>query len=306
MDFGAVLSRAWEITWKHKGLWVLGILAGCASGGGGGGGGRGGSGLNYGMGGDEFPQLQRSLEQIPEGTWIAIAIGLLCLIFFIALVFWALGALGQAGLIAGFKAAEDGEEVTLSSAFQIGAASFWKVLIIQLIVGIITFVVVGGLMLLGVGGAILTFGLALLCLIPLLCLLIPLMIAIGVYTTFVKVALVVEDLDIFSAFSRAWDVLRAHFGDVVVIALILLIGGGVASFVLALPFIFIALPFIAGLVMETDIGMQLGVITSLVCIVAYLPVMLVLNGVLQTFLYGSWTLTYLQLTAEKKKSGKKK
>ena len=46
-DFGEVLSRAWQIIWKHKILWVFGIFAGCARGGGGGGGsgmGRGGNG----------------------------------------------------------------------------------------------------------------------------------------------------------------------------------------------------------------------------------------------------------------------
>ena len=27
-DFGEVLSRAWKITWKHKALWIIGILFG--------------------------------------------------------------------------------------------------------------------------------------------------------------------------------------------------------------------------------------------------------------------------------------
>ena len=31
MDFGEILSRAWQIIWKHKILWVFGILAGCSS-----------------------------------------------------------------------------------------------------------------------------------------------------------------------------------------------------------------------------------------------------------------------------------
>lgn len=298
MDFGAILTRSWEITWKHKGLWVLGILAGCASGGSGGGGGRGGSGLNYSFNGDEFPQMQRTLEQIPEVTWIAIALALICLGFFLALLFWVLGALGQSGLIAGFQAADAGEDVTLSSAFQSGTRFFWKILIIQLIVGVLSIIVIGGLLLAGIGGTILTFGIGLLCLLPLICLFIPLGIAIGIFTTFAKVALIVEDLDIFTAFNRAWEIVRARTGDVIVMSLILLIGGGVVSFVLALPFIFVVLPFILGAVLGTDAGLQVGVVTGLICLVAYLPVLLVLNGVLQTFLYGAWTITYLRLTGE--------
>ena len=302
MDFGGILTRAWQITWKHKGLWVLGILAGCASGGSGGGGGRGGSSLNYSFNGNEFPELQRTFETIPEGTWVAIVLGLLCLVFFLALLFWVLGALGQSGLIAGFKAAEDGEDVTLSSAFQLGTKVFWKVLIIQVIVGIATFIAVAALLLFGIGGTVLTLGLGLICLLPLICILIPVGIAVGVYTTFTKVALVVEGLDIFSAFSRAWEVIKSNAGDVIVMSLILLIGGGVLSFLLALPFILVAVPFILGVVAGTDTGIQVGFITGLVCLAGYLPILIVLNGILQTFLYGSWTLTYLRLsTPEPKK-----
>jgi hypothetical protein len=305
MDFGGILKRAWEITWKHKGLWVLGILAGCASGGSGGGGGRGGSSMNYSFNGNEFPGLQRTFETVPEGTWIAIAFGILCLILFLALLFWVLGALGQSGLIAGFKAAEDGEDVTLSSAFQSGTKFFWKLLIIQVIVGVLSIVLIGALLLLGVGGTVLTLGIGLICLIPLICLLIPVGILIGVYTTFTKVALVVEDLDIFGAFSRAWEVIRANVGDFIVMTLILIIGGGVVSFIIALPFILVALPFILGAVAGTDAGMQVGVVTGLVCIVGYLPVLIVVNGILQTFLYGSWTLTYMQLSEKTEAENKK-
>ena len=35
-NFGEVLTRAWQIIWKHKVLWIFGILASCARGGGGG------------------------------------------------------------------------------------------------------------------------------------------------------------------------------------------------------------------------------------------------------------------------------
>jgi hypothetical protein len=39
LSLGPTLSRAWEIIWRHKILWIFGILAGCATGGGGGSGG---------------------------------------------------------------------------------------------------------------------------------------------------------------------------------------------------------------------------------------------------------------------------
>ncbi len=68
MDYGWVLKRAWEITWKFKGLWVLGILASCSGGGGGGGGGGGSSGTGYQFSGESDPrmlQFQRWIEFDP-------------------------------------------------------------------------------------------------------------------------------------------------------------------------------------------------------------------------------------------------
>jgi hypothetical protein len=77
MDYGWVLKRAWEITWKFKGLWLLGILASCSAGGGGGGNGAGSSGSGYQFSGETDPrflQFERWIESIPEETWIAIAV----------------------------------------------------------------------------------------------------------------------------------------------------------------------------------------------------------------------------------------
>ena len=49
MDFGKVLGRAWEITWRWKMLWVLGFLAALGQG--------NGAGPNYSLSGDEFERL---------------------------------------------------------------------------------------------------------------------------------------------------------------------------------------------------------------------------------------------------------
>ena len=54
-NFGEVLTRAWQIIWKHKVLWIFGILASCARGGGGGSSGGGGnSGYQTGSGDNPF------------------------------------------------------------------------------------------------------------------------------------------------------------------------------------------------------------------------------------------------------------
>jgi len=296
MDISAIFKRAGEITWKHKGLWVLGILANCS-----GGSSRGSSNLSripeYRTGGGEFPQIERWFQSIPEETWIAIGIAVLCGILLLALIFWVLAAIGNGGLIAGFQMAETGETVTLASAFQQGIRYFWKLLGIQLILGIASLVVFAPMIVGGILMTVLTFGVALLCLIPLSCLLVPVGFVISIYTQLTQVALIVEDLDIVAAFQRAWEVFRSHLGQIIVMGLILGIGGFIVGLILAIPFILMALPFITGLIVGTGTSSLTGLSVTLIGIVIYLPVLLLAGGIMRTFITGSWTLTYRSLIA---------
>src|SRR3989304_4627432 len=107
MDDADVLKRAWGITWKNKGLWILGILAACTGGGGGG----GGSGA-YQSSGDQFsgdggPGLRRFFENIPQETLTLVAIAAAVLAILLGMTFFVLGILGQAGLIAGVSRADE-------------------------------------------------------------------------------------------------------------------------------------------------------------------------------------------------------
>ena len=295
MDISAIFKRAWEITWKHKGLWLLGILANCSTGGGS----QGSSNISriseYQTGGGEFPQIEHWLQGIPEETWIAIGIAVVCGMLLLALIFWVLAVIGNGGLIAGFHTAESGKTVTLASAFQQSISYFWKLLVIQLILGVASMVVIVPLVF---GGGLLTIlsdGVGLICLIPFLCLLIPLGIALSIYTLLAQIALIVEELDIFAAFQRAWDVLRSNLGKVIVMGLILGIGGFVVGLILAIPFILMVLPFITGLIVGTDTSTIAGISVTLIGILFYLPALLVASGIMRTFITGSWTLTYRSL-----------
>ncbi len=300
MDFGEVLRRSWEITWKNKALWLLGILASCSGGGGGGGssGGQAGGGYRgYNFESGEFPELQRLLDRMPPETLTAIALGVACLALFIGLLAVVLGALGQAGLIAGFDLADAGHPVTLAEAFRRGLQSFWKILAIQIIVGVVL-IVVGLAAAFGAGVfTIGTLGIGLICLAPLLCLLIPLLFLVGVYVMLTQVAVVVEDLSLLDAFQRGWGIFRAHMGSVLVMALILILGGGLVGLILAAPFLFIAFPVMLVLLAGDQGQISSGLLVGGLCFVGLLPVVILLNGILQTFITGAWTLTFRRLAA---------
>ncbi|TET29854.1 MAG: hypothetical protein E3J69_12685 [Anaerolineales bacterium] len=247
----------------------------------------------YSVGGGEFPQIDHWLQSVPQETWIGIAVvgGLILL----ALIFWVLAAIGNGGLIAGFHMAETGETVTLASAFQQGFSFFWKLLAIQLLLGLASLVVILPVVFGGALLSILTLGIGLICFIPLICLLIPLGIALSIYTLLTQIALIVEDLDIVAAFQRAWDVFRSNLGEVIVMGLILGVGSFVVGLILAIPFILMVLPFITGLLVDTEASTIACLSVTLIGILFYLPVLLLASGIMRTFITGSWTLTYHSL-----------
>lgn len=292
MDYGAVLKRTWEITWKYKGLWVLGILAACGRGGNGGGGGGGGqasSSVRGDLGSAGANGLTQFFNNIPEETLIIGALVIVSLLFVLALIFLVLSVIGQGGLIAGFNQADEGADVNLAEAFGMGTHFFWRILGLRVLLLIAGFVVAIGVIIL----IILTLGLGVFCL---LCIGIPLLIAIGVYVDMTTVAIVVDDLDVFKALARAWEVIRNNVGPMLVMAVILVLGSLVVGLLLASPFILILVPVVTALALGTRTAIGTGLLVGGICLVAYIPILIVLNGILTTYVMGAWTLTFRRLT----------
>lgn len=294
MEYAATLRRAWEITWKHKALWILGILASCGKGGGGtgGGGNFSGSGLDPAELGPASQELTQFLERLgnEETLWLLLAgIGLLILI--LSLLFLALGVIGQGGLIAAFHRSDPGASVSLGEAFTAGVFHFWRLLGAQLLIGLSLLVIFLVLAVPAVGLAIFTLGFGLLCLIPVF---VVMVLASSLYFQFVQMAIVVEGNGVMGSLRRALDVIRANLGPVLVMGVILLVGMFVLSAVITLPLLAAALPLVTGFVLG-DQAASAGIGLAALCLVGYLPILILLQGILTTFVTGSWTLTYLRL-----------
>jgi hypothetical protein len=293
MDIANIFKRAWEITWKNKGLWVLGILANC-SGSSGQSSGNAGPRVEYHFNEGDFPRFENWIQSVPEETWVTIAIVAACAIILLALIFWVLSAIGNGGLISGFHMAEMGEVPTLAGSFRQGIRHFWKLMAIQLVIGLaILLIVVAGIFG-GVVFSVLTLGIGFLCLLPLVCLLIPLMILLSIYTMLTQVALIVEELDILTSFKRSWEIVRAHPGEIILVGLILGVGGFIVGLILMIPIVLMVLPLIFNLVNGHEIA---NITNTIVGILLYLPILLVATGIVRTFTTGSWTLTYRNLIA---------
>ncbi len=293
MDYGEVLSQAWRITWRNKALWVLGVLAGCSASGRGGGGSQASSSFRgYDFGGQGAPEIERFINSIPLETWIAVAIGVLLLILSLSLLFLVLGVLGQSGLIAAFAQEDGGQPVTLGEAFRLGSRYFWRLLGVRVVVWAAGVIVAIGV----ISVVLLSLGIALICLLPLLCLLLPASFLVDGYVMLTMVAAVQENLGVLEAFGRAWEVIRENLGPVIVMALILILGGAIVSVMISAPFLAVLIPAGAGLLVGEGWSVVTGLVASGVLLLIGIPILILLSAVLTTFTTGAWTITYRRLT----------
>ena len=313
-NFGEVLTRAWQIVWKFKVLWIFGILAGCARGGGGGSGGGGGNNGFETQSPNLPPQMERWFQTFAENAtqYILIGIALLCVIW-IVVVF--LGTIGRIGLIRGAAQADGGaEKLIFGQLFSESMPYFWRMfglsLIIALPVLILVAILLAGLFAFfipvsisnGIGVSD-TPRFGFLAVIPFfagcMCLLVPVMLVVGLIVRQAENAIVLEDMRVFPALSRGWDVFRKNLGPIILMAIILAVIGVVAGLIIALPIIAVVFPSVFAFAVGEARNWTPMIIMG-VCICIYIPVSMVLNGVLTSYVESAWTLTYIRLTRSPK------
>ncbi|MEA3441786.1 MAG: hypothetical protein U9R58_16035 [Chloroflexota bacterium] len=293
MNIGDVISKAWQTIWKHKVLWIFGIFAGCTSG-----------GISSGNGGvtwrtDAPIEVERYFESIDPALFalyigLAIMVGLLILVL---VIFFS--TIGRIGLIHGTQQSySDAERITFGDLFGGSTPYFWRVFGLNLLVTLLAVVAIIGLILLGVFGTVFTLGLGLICLIPFLCLLAPILWMLSVYLEQAVIAIVIEGLGIMDGLRRGWEVFRENFGTMLGLGLILLVITLLVSVVIGLPFILTATPLIAGAVVGTIESFRTGLIATAIALICYLPFFLLLNGILRSYIGAAWTLNYLGLTVK--------
>jgi len=308
-NFGEVLTRAWKIVWKHKVLWIFGILASCGrssgnfnsnsssrSG--------GGNGLSPNL----PPQVLQWVQWIESHLtqFIAITVALVCVIWIITIF---LSTIGKIGLIRGTAQAEGGvEKLIFGQLFSESTPYFWRMFGLSLILAIpvllfVALVVVGALAVIipasQSSGDSSAFGV--LAILPILvgcfCLFVPVMFVIGMILRQSERAIVLEELGVIPSISRGWEVFRANLGPIILMAIILGVISFVVGLVFAIPILIIVVPaaiaFAVGNAQNTT-----PLIVAAVCFCLYLPVLWLLGGVLTAYTESAWTLTYMRLTSK--------
>ncbi|HSB03131.1 MAG TPA: hypothetical protein VLE49_20945 [Anaerolineales bacterium] len=305
-NFGEVLSRAWQIIWKHKVLWIFGILAGCSRGGSNFNSNSSGRGNGGGFGGGNLPpQLQQLFQTISENmtTFIVIIITLFCILWIVTIF---LGTIGRIGLIRGTWQVEGGaEHLVFGQLFSESMPYFWRMFGLSLLVSLPIIILVAVMVVVIIAfafsassgndsagiGMLGSMGLFLGC----LCLLIPVLIVIGIITRQAENAIVLEDAGVLPSLSRGWEVFRNNLGPVIFMAIILGVLGLIVGFVIAIPIFIVVVPavltFAAGQAQDWTPLIFMGV-----CLCLYIPVTWLLNGILVAYTETAWTLTYMRLT----------
>jgi hypothetical protein len=299
MNYGEVLSRAWQIIWKHKALWIFGILAGCGNVGG------SSSNVSYQFTeGDLSPAMQnyfQQFERIPDwqvAGLIGIAI-LVTLVLVLLAIF--LSTMGRIGMIRGTQQADAGAaRLSFGELFRGSLTFFWRVFLLNLLIGLVVFVVVFVAVIVAIAGTVLTLGLGILCLLPLLCLIIPLSWLLYVLIEQANIAIVVENLGVIEGWRRGWQVFKENLGTMIVMGLILYLGVAlIGGLIIGIPVILFVLPALVAGLLGGESAFGSGLLVAGLCFVMYLPVWIVLNGILTSYIESAWTLTYLRLTGRK-------
>lgn len=295
MEFGEVLSKAWQIIWKYKVLWIFGILAGCGTASNGA---SSNSGYRYSsQSGNLPPEINNLFQSGNQGLIFAIIAIIIVVVFLLIVLSLVLGTVGRVGLIRGTQMGDQNvDHLAFSELLNESLRYFWRVLGLNLLVGIFLFVIYGVLILGYIIAGVATIGIAFVCLLPFICLLVPLSWIIQVILEQANVALVVENTGIMDAIQRGWNVVKTNVGPIILMGLILILGVGlIGGAIIALPIGIIVLPALTGAIFGGR-ALSSGLLIAGLCFVAYLPVLLILSGILRAYTSSAWTLTYLRLT----------
>lgn len=304
-NFGEVLTRAWQIVWKHRVLWIFGILASCGRGGGGNSGGSGNTGFET-QGPDLQlpPQVEQFFIRIAENVtmFIVILVAVIC-VFWILAIF--LSTIGKIGLIRGTWEVEGGlGSLNFGQLFSESTPYFWRMFGLSLVIFLpLLLLISAGVAIAVVFGVSASQGndasaLGLLGILPLFigcfCLLIPIGFVVNMIVRQAERAIVLEDAGVLPSISRGWDIFRNNLGPIIVMAIILAVISLVVGFIIAIPVFIIVLPaVITFAVGEAQNWTPLAL--AGVCICLYIPISLLLNGIMVAYVESAWTLTYMRL-----------
>ncbi len=319
MDYGSLIRDSWNLTWRYRFLWLLGLLAGGAVGvPSGTGGGRGN--VTWQAGSADLRQLPPELARTAESVaaWAvanaALLIAAAAVAVLIGLTLLVLSFVAQGAMARATAELATGHESSLGSAWRQGIHLFWRYVgmwLLLAVAAILVAIVVGALFALLAGIAGLTANVAqlpaVLAAIAIMVIGVPVAIvgiAVGIVATivvaFAQRAIAVEDVGPMMALSDAWNLFRTHIGTSLLVWLVnvaLSIGIGIAVALGAA--VVLAVLGGVGFLVWSALGASAGTFSyaALAGIVFFAGLALFV-GIANTFFWNFWTIAYLRMSGQ--------
>ncbi len=290
MDYGRLITRAFQITIRHRFLWILGILAG----------GGGSFNFNYGggpgNGGPPPEAFDRSLAWLLAHLYVIILIGII--LFLIVIFFIVVSIMANGGLIASVAGIEGRQSVSFWKGMRAGYHAFWRLFAI----GLLLFLVVASVIaLMAAPIVILVLTEHYIPAIALGLLFIPPFIILAIYVSILSMYAyrftVIQATGAIESLVRANYTMFASKKEVLLVWLLSLAFGLAAVVGIMIVLVVIALPAIAiGVGIYLTLGLMATIVYALGPALVLFATSLLLNGVTTTFSSSFWTLAHLDLT----------
>ena len=281
-DVGEVLSRAWQITWKHRVLWIIGILFGFFM-----------STMFLLM---FFPFLLPLLIQNSRMDLMPVFIvGFIIAFLLFFLVLYPISVFAQTSATLGIlDANQDTEHFSASELIKKSLPFFWRVLGLMLLFAVgmnLIFFITQAIMFLL---TIVTLGIAAICMTPIMFLMYPAFYIAIVWMEQAMNGIIIDNMTVTDAAKQGWNLIRNNFMSIALMALVVYFGIGLVTGILIVP-IMIPLFVVPFSFMENEPNWTILSI-SMLCIAVFMPLFAFISGWSLIFTKSAWVLTYLRLT----------
>lgn len=287
-DFGEVLTRGWQITWKHKVLWIFAALPLIFS------------ILPLPLFLFFFPLVVS--DGRPSGPVLdfimtpafnnIMGVGMLIMI----LLMFVVQLFGTAALTLGAIRAEAGDEKQgFRELFKSSLLYVGRIFGAMALIGVATLVFFVGFMACMGVVSVITFGIGS---IFLQFLLYPIMFVVWIVMEQSQAAIIADEMSATEALGRAWDLLTSHIWKFLLIGILVYVAQAIVSGIVTVPML-IPLWFVIfnGAVNETLPSTNL-LLVSMLCMVALLPLYVVIMAISKTFIRSTFVVTYQRLTRD--------
>ncbi|MBM2820647.1 MAG: hypothetical protein HW405_407 [Candidatus Berkelbacteria bacterium] len=284
MDYFGLLKKSFQITLKHRYLWIFGIFI------------VGIKGLNYFT--YLFPGNNNSTSTSSDvwtNYWVWLLI-IVAIVLFISLIWWVLSIIANGAILGSVKSIQKNESNDFHTGFNFGVEKFWKVLLTTLIlVGIIFFAIIITSL------PIILFSIANV---------LPLAVIFGLIMGLLDVVLIIylmilfpyalrlavlDDFSPWNAYKASFNLFKKNWSEILIVYLIL----WAISMGIGIGYLFIIL-IVGGLLFGIGYAIYLAsslgtIIYASIASVLFLVMMTFLSSVVSTFYSSMITLTYLEI-----------